>query len=64
MGFLVIDEAFDKWKSGDNYYTRHFDEWWQKDLGNMILRDRNHPCIILWSIGNEVGKPGERVKSM
>lgn len=56
MGFLVIDEAFDKWKSGDNYYTRHFDEWWQKDLGNMILRDRNHPCIILWSIGNEVGE--------
>lgn len=52
MGFLVIDEAFDKWKSG--YYEKYFDEWWQKDLENMILRDRNHPCVILWSIGNEV----------
>ena len=52
MGFLVIDEAFDKWKSG--YYEKYFDEWWQKDLENMILRDRNHPSIILWSIGNEV----------
>ncbi len=52
MGFLVIDEAFDKWKSG--YYEKYFDEWWQRDLADMILRDRNHPCIILWSIGNEV----------
>lgn len=52
MGFLVIDEAFDKWKSG--YYEKYFDEWWQRDLENMILRDRNHPSIILWSIGNEV----------
>ncbi len=52
MGFVVIDEAFDKWKSG--YYETYFDEWWQKDMTDMILRDRNHPSIILWSIGNEV----------
>lgn len=58
MGFLVIDEAFDKWKGG--YYKRHFDKWWQTDMANMILRDRNHPSVILWSIGNEVGEAGRK----
>jgi beta-galactosidase len=57
MGFVVIAEAFDKWKSG--YYEKYFDEWWEKDLENMLLRDRNHPSIILWSIGNEVQEAWE-----
>ena len=52
MGFLVIDEALDKWKSG--YYDKYFDAWWQHDILNMLTRDRNHPSIILWSIGNEL----------
>lgn len=52
LGFLVIDEAFDKWKSG--YYAKYFDQWWKKDLDGMLRRDRNHPSIIMWSVGNEV----------
>ena len=56
MGMLVIDEAFDMWlrsKTGEDYHL-YFKEWWDKDLTNMILKDRNHPSIILWSVGNEV----------
>lgn len=52
MGFLVIDEAFDKWDDW-GYYSIVFDKWWEKDLDEMILRDRNHACVILWSVGNE-----------
>lgn len=57
LGFVVIDEAFDKWTSG--YYEKYFDDWWQSDLRNMILRDKNHPSIALWSIGNEVREAGD-----
>lgn len=56
MGFLVMDESFDEWKIGKNKngYNLLFDEWAEKDMLAMIHRDRNHPSIIIWSIGNEV----------
>lgn len=56
LGMLVIDEAFDCWRMGKNPYDYHvvFEDWWQRDLDSMLLRDRNHPSIIIWSIGNEL----------
>ena len=56
MGFLVMDEAFDEWKEAktEHGYGRFFDKWSEPDLVSMIHRDRNHPCIVLWSIGNEI----------
>ncbi|SFL44960.1 protein of unknown function [Gracilibacillus orientalis] len=73
MGFLVIDEAFDewegvknKWSTGHNVYPpKHygyyedFPQWSETDLKEMVLRDRNHPSIILWSIGNEIDYPND-----
>ena len=56
LGMLVMDEAFDTWvrpKNPDDY-NLYFNQWWQKDLDAMILRDRNHPSVIMWSIGNEI----------
>lgn len=56
MGFLVIDEAFDEWKRTKvkKGYHLYWDEWHVRDLQEMVLRDRNHPSVIAWSIGNEI----------
>lgn len=55
MGILVMDEAFDGWKrkAEHDYGAQAFDEWWERDLRAMIRRDRNHPCVFIYSIGNE-----------
>ncbi|MEO6455300.1 MAG: sugar-binding domain-containing protein [Ginsengibacter sp.] len=73
MGLLVIDEAFDEWDLGKNKWIKgwnvgtpgkdgtheYFKEWSDRDLRDMILRNRNHPSIILWSIGNEIDYPND-----
>src|SRR5436309_7209549 len=70
LGLLVIDEAFDTWSSPKNPgdFARYFNDLWQRELDAMILRDRNHPSIIIWSLGNEPverGRPeGARIARM
>lgn len=56
MGFLVMDEAFDGWEEPKAKYDYglYFEEWWERDLTDFIKRDRNHPSVIFWSVGNEV----------
>ena len=61
LGMLVIDEAFDMWvrpKTPQDYHL-YFKDWWQRDLESMMLRDRNHPSIIMWSIGNEIAESAD-----
>ena len=56
MGFVVINEIFDEWMDGKtpHGYAPHFEEWYERDIANWIRRDRNHPSVIAWSLGNEV----------
>ena len=69
MGFLVMDEAFDEWTVRkpqiEHGYSSYFNEWCERDLTAMIHRDRNHPCVVIWSAGNEIGEQrlagGEKV---
>jgi beta-galactosidase len=58
MGFIVMDEAFDMWKIQKNKFDYHlfWDEWHKRDLQDQLLRDRNHPSVFIWSIGNEIGE--------
>ena len=63
LGMLVMDEAFDQWerqkaKNAQDYHL-YFADWWQRDLSAMVLRDRNHPSVIMWSIGNEIPERAE-----
>ncbi|MFH1512607.1 MAG: glycoside hydrolase family 2 TIM barrel-domain containing protein, partial [Bacillota bacterium] len=73
LGFLVIDEAFDEWEGCKNKwwrghnvyppklygYSDDFPQWHRQDLADLVKRDRNHPCLILWSIGNEIDYPND-----
>jgi len=58
MGFIVMDEAFDMWAKQKNPYDYHlyWKEWHQRDLQDQVVRDRNHPSVFIWSVGNEIGE--------
>ncbi len=58
MGFLVMDETFDTWNAkknnGENGYNLHFSDWWERDTRDIVMRDRNHPSVFIYSVGNEI----------
>jgi beta-galactosidase len=62
LGLMVMDEAFDCWYAGKHTYDygRFFNDWYDKDVQGYVARDRNHPSVIIWSIGNEVAQAGDK----
>lgn len=56
MGFMIMNEAFDGWETEKAFfdYGLHFEQWWKTDLESIVKRDRNHPSVVMWSVGNEV----------
>lgn len=66
LGMLVMDESFDMWTStkADHDYGLHFPVWWEKDIQAMVDKDYNHPCVIMYSIGNEIPEAGRPLDSV
>ncbi|HZJ82599.1 MAG TPA: glycoside hydrolase family 2 TIM barrel-domain containing protein [Clostridia bacterium] len=60
LGMLVMDEAFDVWTWGKSAhdYSLYFPDWWERDIEAMVYKNQNHPCVIMYSIGNEIGETG------
>lgn len=63
MGMMVMAESFDMWMipKCKNGYSRFFKDWWQKDIFNMVMNARNHPCVVIYSIGNEIPEQSDSI---